>query len=223
MPVKSNVFIRRAEREDLDRVVEWMEDPDFVRFLYGDPARSQKQIREQIVAMMGRSPHNAMPGNLYLILDSEEQGPIGLMSLQNISWRNRACSIDLYLGKKDFRASFVAGLCWFRAMEYCFDELNLHRVTAFIYAFNKASWRIMERSGAKRELHLREHVARDGELHDMYGYGLLRREFNELRAEVGDRIKGLTLSDMIKQRLDADALRESAAPAGDAESEESAT
>ena len=33
MPLKSNTFLRRAEREDLDTVVEWMEDEDFLKVM----------------------------------------------------------------------------------------------------------------------------------------------------------------------------------------------
>ena len=54
MALKSKTFLRRAERDDLDTIVAWMEDPDFLEFLYGDPTRSPKQIREQIVSMLDK-------------------------------------------------------------------------------------------------------------------------------------------------------------------------
>ncbi len=199
MPLKSKTFIRRAEREDLDTVVEWMEDPDFRLFLYGDPARSPKQIRDQIVAMLGRSAGQAVPGGVYLIIDSDEHGPVGLLSLQNISWRNRSCAADLYIGKKELRNHVLAAVSFFRAMQYCFHELNLHRVTAYIYAFNEASWRIFERIGAQRELTLREHVERDGRLYDVYGYGLLRSEFDAFRAQNPRLVENL-MESMIEQQ-----------------------
>lgn len=202
MAWKSAAFLRRAEREDLDTVVSWMEDPDFLRFLYGDAARSPKQIRENIVAMLGRTAGQSMPGGVYLLIDSKEDGPVGIISLQNISWRNRSCSIDVYIGAKNMRAGMVAGVSWYRAMEYCFDELNLHRISAFVYEFNSASWRILERSGAKREMTLPEHVARDGQLYAMYCYGLLRSEFNALRDDVADRLKGKSLAEMIAAQRD---------------------
>ena len=181
MAIRTKTFIRRAEREDLDTVVAWMEDGEFQLFLYGDPARSPKQIREQIVSMLGRSSGQAVPGGLYLIIDSMEHGPLGMLSLQNISWRNRSCSIDLYMGNKEMRHKLTAGISFYRAMQYAFEELNLHRVNAYIYAFNEASWRILERMGAVRELTLPEHVARDGKLYDLYGYGLLRHEFEAFK------------------------------------------
>ncbi|HOD50153.1 MAG TPA: GNAT family protein [Candidatus Hydrogenedentes bacterium] len=198
MALRSNIFIRRAEREDLDTIVEWMEDPDFQLFLYGDVTRSQRQIREQIVGLLGRAPGHTMPGAFQLILESETDGPVGLVLLQNVSWRNRSCSLDVYIGQKNLRKGIVIGLAFFRIMEYCFDELNLHRVSAYIYSFNSPSWRIMERSNAKRELTLKDHVVRDGELYDMYCYGLLRREFNELRESLEGRMTGKSLVDMIE-------------------------
>jgi RimJ/RimL family protein N-acetyltransferase len=198
MALRSNIFIRRAEREDLDTVVEWMEDPDFQLFLYGDITRSQRQIREQIVRLLGRGPGHTMPGAIQLILESETDGPVGLVLLQNISWRNRSCSLDVYIGQKNLRKGIVIAIAFYRVMEYCFDELNLHRISAYIYSFNSPSWRIMERSNAKRELTLKDHVVRNGEVHDMYCYGLLRSEFNEFRASLEGRMTGKSLYDMIE-------------------------
>jgi RimJ/RimL family protein N-acetyltransferase len=206
MAARTNLYFRRTEREDLDTVVEWMQDPDFLHFLYGDPARSPKQVREQIVTMLGRSPGNAVPTSLYLLLVAPDEGPVGLVSLQNISWRNRSTNLDFYIGRKEWRGTLLTAVGWFRAVEYCFDELNLHRVNSYVYAFNRPSWRILERSGAKRELVLKEHVSRNGELHDMYGYGLLREDFEALRSSDASFLKGRSLSDMVAERLsDAEA------------------
>lgn len=197
MPLKTNVFIRRAEREDLDTVIEWMNEPDFLRFLYGDPTRSPKMLREKIAGMLGRTSSQIMPSAIYLIIESTENGPIGLLSLQRISWRNRSCCIDLFMAEENVRNSFMAAFSTYRALEYCFDELNLHRISAYIYSFNPRSWRLMEKTGSKREVTLNEHVARNGKLYDMYCYGLLRREFNELR-DKHSAFKGAGLRDMIE-------------------------
>jgi len=199
VPFTTDTFIRRAERDDLDTVVAWMEEPDFRHFLYGDPARSPKQIREQIVMMLGRTAGHTLPGAIYLMIDSKEKGPIGLLSLQNISWRNRSCNIDLYVGQKNLRNRHVTAIAIYRALEYCFDELNLNRVGAIIYSFNTASWRILEMTGAKRELTLKNHVVRDGKPYDMYGYGLLRSEFEALRVRHQNQAKTVSLQTMIEQ------------------------
>tara|TARA_R110001592_G_scaffold169516_4_gene406082 strand:+ start:2713 stop:3342 length:630 start_codon:yes stop_codon:yes gene_type:complete len=198
MPFTTTTYIRRAERDDLDTVVAWMESADFQHFLYGDPARSPKLVREKIVAMLGRAVGHTMPGGIYLLIDSPALGPVGLLSLQNISWRNRSCSIDLYIGKTEHRSGIIAAGAVYQTLEYCFHELNLHRVSAFIYSFNTASWRILEKTGAKRELILQDHVARDGNLFDLYGYGLLRSEFDAFRAEYHHTASGFSLEAMIE-------------------------
>jgi RimJ/RimL family protein N-acetyltransferase len=197
MPVKMDVFLRRADRDDMDTVIRWMEDEDFQRFLYGDPARSPKQVRAQIVGMLGRAAGHTMPGTIHLLIDSKGKGPLGLISLQNISWRNRNCSLDIYIGAKELRSGITASLSIYRALEYVFDELNLHRVTAFIYSFNTPSWRVFETTGAQREVTLKEQVYRDGGYHDVYGYGLLRPEFEAFR-EKYRRVQGASLQDMVR-------------------------
>jgi len=193
----TGTFLRRAERDDLDVILGWMEDPDFRFFLYGDEAQSSRQTREKIIMMLGRGAAQAMPQAVYLLIDSAKEGVLGMVSLQNISWRNRSCNLDVYVGKKEKRTGLVAAVSVFRALEYVFDELNLHRVNAFIYAFNRPSWRIFEKAGAVREMTLEKHVMRDGEVHDAYGYGLLREEFEAVRRHHADAAADVSLKAMI--------------------------
>ena len=195
-------FLRRAEREDLDSILAWMEDPEFQYFLYGDEAQSQRQIREKIILMLGRTPPAAPPSAIHLLIDSKEEGLLGMIGLQNISWRNRSCSLDIYIGARSYRSSILPAVSIFRALEYVFDELNLHSVSSLIYAFNERSWRMMEKSGAKRELVLREHIYRNKTLHDAYGYGLLRHEFYALREKLGAVSGSISLDAMIKAMAD---------------------
>ena len=85
MAFKSQVIIRRADRDDLETVVSWMEDPAFQRFLYGDRTQSPKQIRRQIVGMLGRSSTVGMPQVVHFVADHKKHGPVGLFSVVNIS------------------------------------------------------------------------------------------------------------------------------------------
>ncbi len=191
-------FLRRAERDDLDTILAWMEDADFRFFLYGDEAQSSRQTREKIIMMLGRSAGQTMPPAIYLVIDSKKDGLLGMVSLQNISWRNRSCNLDVYVGSKEKRSGIVAALSVFRALEFAFDELNLHRINAFIYAFNRPSWRIFEKAGAVREMTLEKHVMRDGELYDAYGYGLLKPDFDAMRQRHAHAAADISLNAMIE-------------------------
>ena len=147
--------------------------------------------------MLGRTPANAPPSVLHLLMDSKEEGLLGMIGLQNISWKNRSCSLDIYVKPSHRGAGMLTAISVFRALEYVFDELNLHRVSALIYSFNKNSWRILERSGAQRELVLKDHVYRDNQLYDAYAYGLLRSEFYAMRDALGSKGDRFSLQSMI--------------------------
>lgn len=203
MSITTKSFIRRADREDLDVLVRWMEDEDFHYFLYGDPARSPRLIREQIVGYLSKTANSPIPSCAYFIVDSPE-GPLGMISLQNISWRNRSCNIDVYMAP-EHRGHLTTGINILRTLEYAFDELNLHRVSAIIYAFNQPSWRLLEFIGAVREMSLKDHITRNGVWHDVYVYGLLKEEFDAWREKHVEQTRELTIQKMaeaIKNHLD---------------------
>lgn len=64
----------------------------------------------------------------------------------------------------------------------CFEDLGLRRLTANCFAANKASWRLMERLGMRRELYaVRESLHRSGEWLDGAGYALLADEWDPER------------------------------------------
>jgi len=67
-------------------------------------------------------------------------------------------------------------------IRFCFEDLNLRRVTANCFAGNEASWRLMERLRMRRELHtVKESLHRSGEWLDGLGYALLAEEWRKGR------------------------------------------
>ncbi len=64
------------------------------------------------------------------------------------------------------------------AVDVCFGPLGLRRVEANCFADNERSWRLMERIGMRREVHvLGESLHRDGTWRDGFGYALLATEW----------------------------------------------
>lgn len=59
-----------------------------------------------------------------------------------------------------------------------FEELNLHRVTATVFAYNERSIALLEKLGFRREGAFREFLERDGRRYDMLLYGLLCHEWH---------------------------------------------
>ena len=58
--------------------------------------------------------------------------------------------------------------------EYAFDTLQLNRVFAASYAFNKASIRVLEKNGFVHEGVLKQAVFKNGQFHDEWRFGKLK-------------------------------------------------
>jgi len=67
------------------------------------------------------------------------------------------------------------------ALQFAFNELNLHRLQLTVFSYNDRAIALYEKLGFQREGVYREFLQRDGERHDMYLYGLLLREWQELQ------------------------------------------
>ena len=62
-------------------------------------------------------------------------------------------------------------------VRFAFESFELARLTAHVFARNRASSRVLEKNGFTLEGRLRQHFRKDGELLDAFVYGLLRDEF----------------------------------------------
>jgi len=63
------------------------------------------------------------------------------------------------------------------ALRYAFHEMNLHRLTLTVLAYNTRAIHLYEKLGFRHEGTFREFGLRDGKRYDMLLYGLLRREW----------------------------------------------
>ncbi len=64
-------------------------------------------------------------------------------------------------------------------LEYLFEDMNMHRVTADCDAENIASYRTLEKLGFRREAHYVESFIFNGAYASEYYYGMLQREWRE--------------------------------------------
>jgi len=68
-------------------------------------------------------------------------------------------------------------------LDTAFREVGLHRVWATCDPRNRASYRVMEKLGVRREAHFRQDVMEKGEWRDSYLYAILREEWLGTRSQ----------------------------------------
>ena len=85
--------------------------------------------------------------------------------------------------KQGYGTEFAAEL-----IRFGFEAHGLHRMHTNCDAENYGSYRVMERSGMRREAVLKEAIlGRDGKWHDQYLYAILRGEWEQNNAEKKER------------------------------------
>lgn len=98
---------------------------------------------------------------------------IGQCGFLQVNWKNRKAEIAIMLHQnaigKGFGTDAVSLLC-----RFAFDEMNLHKLKATVFSFNKAAIRCYEKCGFVQEGILKDEVFREGKYHDACVMALIK-------------------------------------------------
>jgi ribosomal-protein-alanine N-acetyltransferase len=180
------VTLRPPDREDLDVVREWLNDPRVWR-----PAASPNPMNDalgedffdnaltseddvKLLAFAEDASGDAATG-----ADSEPIGVVGLAATQygpDETARARDMELMYYLDP-DVHGRGYGTESVGRLVQFAFEDLNLRRLTAYPGDFNDASVGLLENLGFKREGARRGAAYYRGDYYDLLTYGLLRENW----------------------------------------------
>jgi RimJ/RimL family protein N-acetyltransferase len=168
------VRLTALTRDDLPTLASWQEDAGFLRLFDALPAYPKT---EATLAEWLEERHKATDHFLFAVrpLDSDEL--LGYVELDGVLWSQQVCGIAFCFGDPANRGKGFGFAAAQMALQFAFDELNLHRVTLTAFDYNQQSIALAEKLGFQREGVFREFLQRDGKRHDMLLFGLLRREW----------------------------------------------
>lgn len=100
---------------------------------------------------------------------------IGKCGFTRVNWKNRLGELAIMIGDpayhgKGYGTDAIHTLC-----KFGFEELNLHKLKAVVFAFNEGALRCYEKCGFEREGLLKEEIYREGAYHDVVMMGLRRK------------------------------------------------
>lgn len=135
MNIKGNkVTLRAIEREDLELLQKWSNDPEINYMLGGWHFPSSK--RDQDKWFEGLS---LMSNNQRFAIDTEDMGLIGMANLVEINWKDKRAFTGMLLGDKETRGKGY-GLDTIMAInKFAFEELGLQRLDSTIISYNEPS------------------------------------------------------------------------------------
>jgi RimJ/RimL family protein N-acetyltransferase len=166
--------IRSWRKEDVDSVVRLADNPAVARNLrdrfphpYG-----RKDAKAWI-----RSARAAHPETVFALeVDGEAVGGIGLHPQEDV--HRRAMEIGYWLGEPYWGRGIVTEAV--RALtRYAFETFDVARVYAYVYEWNPASARVLEKAGYRLEGRLRKAVTKEGTTMDMLVYGFTEDDLGE--------------------------------------------
>ena len=172
----SRVRLTALTQSDLPTVVQWHQNPEFLRLFDALPAYPKT---EAALAQWLDDTHKSTDAFLFAVRSLDNDELIGYVELDGILWTHRVSGVSIAIGEAKQWGKGYGYEVMQLVLRFAFDELNLHRVQLTVFSYNERATALYEKLGFQREGVHREHLQRDGKRYDMYLYGLLRSEWED--------------------------------------------
>lgn len=114
---------------------------------------------------------------MFQLLDKETQKVIGSCGFHTWYLDHRRAEIGYALTHHDFKQKGFMKEAMGTILHYGFEQMNLHRVEAFVAPENEPSLKLVQHFGFTREGYLREHYFKNGIVEDSVVFSLLQSEY----------------------------------------------
>ena len=174
--VGEKIYLRGLERADLEGAYfDWLNDREVTKFLESGRFPSTKEAMEEYYNNTALSNNNAM----FAVVDKKADKHIGNIKLGPVNWITRIASLGIMIGDKESWGKGYGTEAIRLVLDYAFNRLNLHKVTAGIAAIHKASIKAFEKAGFTIEGHAKSQFYLDGEYSDSLYLGITREDYLE--------------------------------------------
>lgn len=168
------VFLRPAERDDLDAFVRWFSDADVTRNLSVRAPMSKAMEEQWFTGMLERQGKDAYHFVICLLADER---PIGTAGFHQVNYEDGHASFGISIGEKaewskGYGTDALRAIC-----DFGFSQLRLERIELDVYEPNARARRSYEKAGFVTEGTLRHAHYSDGRFQDVVRMALLRGEW----------------------------------------------
>jgi diamine N-acetyltransferase len=175
------VRLRGAERSDLEKFVEWINDPEVAAGLSLFLPMSSVDEDSWFDTAMQR-PQEEKP----LVIDmkdGDEWRLIGNSSFFAFDWIAHSAEVGIMIGDKTVWSQGYGTEVMTLLLRHGFETLNLNRVYLRVHADNKRAIRTYEKAGFVHEGCMRQAVYKSGQYGDLLYMSVLSEEWNANKEE----------------------------------------
>lgn len=170
-----NVVLRAIEMEDSELIKDMFNDPEIENLVGGWAFPLSMREQERWMEL-----HNNDQGAVRLVIDTKEDGTIGVLTLTDIDWKNRRAAIGVKIASNKNRSKGYGTDAIMAILRYAFDELGFHRLDASRLSINQGSARTLAKCGFVEEGVKRDYIYKGGQYRDLVEEGILAEEYYEL-------------------------------------------
>jgi len=164
------VILRVPEMDDAGIMSGWKNDREVTKYLppmYPASKMNQENYIKQV------SRHGC---SITFVMETEDEIPIGICSLDNIDWINSTAEIKVVIYAKN---------CWGRGYgydavntltNYGIYQMNLNTIYANILEGNERAIKCFEKAGYEIEGTLRQRVLKEGEYKNLVSLSITKRK-----------------------------------------------
>jgi RimJ/RimL family protein N-acetyltransferase len=169
----TKVRLTALSKDDAATISRWFGDVGYLRLQDTNLALPKGQAQIAADLELDKSSNTIV----FAIRTVGDGALIGTVGFFEIEWANQVAWLGMGIGERNAWDQGYGTEALHLALQYAFDELNLHRITLTVIAYNERAIALYEKAGFQREGVFREFGQRDGRRYDMYLYGLLRSEW----------------------------------------------
>lgn len=169
------VTLRAMEKQDCEMVREMFNDPEIENLVVGWAFPVSSYAQEKWF-----ETHYTDNTNFRFVIETEEDGPVGIATLTGIDWKNRRATHGIKLANKERRAKGIGTDTVMAIMRYAFDELQLNRLDGSWFPDNAPSKGMYTKCGWVEEGVRRNYIFKNGKYRDLVVVGILADEYHAL-------------------------------------------
>ena len=153
----------------------WQRDSEYWRLQASNPSlpHSPQSIKKWFDDQAESDPTT----HAFVIRTLSNDLLIGEIALDGIQWIHGDTFVGIGIGNREYWGCGYGTDAMRVILRYAFHELNLHRVSLNVYAYNARAIRSYEKIGFTYEGRSRQVINRDGQRVDLIFMGILREEW----------------------------------------------
>ncbi len=172
------VTLRAVDYEDMELMRGMLNDPEMEKLVIGwsFPVSATEQEKWFASAIQDKN-------NLRFVIETLNDGAIGIATLSGIDWKNRRATHGIKLINRRTRQKGVGTDTVMAIMRYAFDELNLNRLDGSWFEDNIPSQKLYTKCGWSVEGCKRDYIYKNGHYRNLIIVGILKTDYEHLIQE----------------------------------------